>query len=655
MIRPVFSAAPLGAISVLPPTRCRLAAAVALALALPGLVFAETEGVPATELPPVTVTATMSEHDVATAPASITIIPRQEIEESNSTDLFEALRGTPGITLSPRGVGGRKGLALRGMDGKHTLTLIDGRRITPSDDAIGHSDFEYGWLPMSAIERIEVVRGPMSTLYGSEALGGVINIITRQPRDRWIGSAALSGTNHTGGDGGDGHRASVFAAGPLGDRVGLRVSAENSRSSAIPLKEDRRYSEIEGRSADAGSIAANFRLTERQTIDLGWSQGRENRFFNDVTTPGVAFQSLYLLDRAHGHLSWRGDFGGWTGQLRAYQSELDIRNKRTMGVAPTRPQYMRDQVIDGFATMRLGGHSLTFGGELREETLKNPGLVGGVDDATHKALFVQDEVALGKQVILTAGVRVDHHEFFGTEASPRVYLVWEASPGLVIKGGYGHAFKAPTLKQVSPSYVGAEGPHTFLGNGDVQPEKSDSVEIGADWTNGPLALRATLFHSEIDDLITQRLIDRVGIRETYLYENLDRARITGVEAGASWAFARGFNLVSDVVLLRAKDRTTGDRLPDRPKVSWASRVEWRGGDWNARVGFEHIGSQLNKGFEDLPSYTLWDASVARRFGKYLSLRAGVENIGNVRLAERSPEFRYAERGRTVFATLRADL
>ena len=101
------------------------------------------------------------------------------------------MRGAPGLTLSPRQVGGRKTLALRGLEGKHTLTLIDGRRISPSDDVVGHSDYQYGWLPMSAVERIEIIRGPMSALYGSEALGGVINLITRQPKDKWIGSVSL--------------------------------------------------------------------------------------------------------------------------------------------------------------------------------------------------------------------------------------------------------------------------------------------------------------------------------------------------------------------------------------------------------------------------------------------------------------------------------
>ncbi len=179
----------------------------------------------------------------------MSVVTREELETRNAADLLDAVRGTPGITLSPRQVGGRKTLALRGLEGRHTLTLIDGRRISPSDDMVGHSDYQYGWLPVVAVERIEVIRGPMSTLYGSEALGGVMNLITRQPKDSWSGSALLSASGLSGGDGGGGHRASLFAGGPLGDRLTLRLTGDTSRNAAIPMKEDRRYSEIEGKEA----------------------------------------------------------------------------------------------------------------------------------------------------------------------------------------------------------------------------------------------------------------------------------------------------------------------------------------------------------------------------------------------------------------------
>lgn len=601
------------------------------------------------------VTATMSEHETRTAPASVTVIPRQEIEERNATDLLDIVRGTPGVTLTGRQVGGRKTMALRGLEGKHTLTLIDGRRISPSDDVVGHSDYQYGWLPVSAIERVEIIRGPMSTLYGSEALGGVVNLITRQPKDRWIGSLMLSGNDVTNGEGGDSWQGSLFAAGPVGERVTLRVNAESSERTPVPEKEDKRYSEIEGRKSNGYGLGGTIKLTDAQSLDLQWSGGDEVRRYDDVSSAGKAFENRYDITREQRSIAWKGEFGSWRAQARAYDSEIDIQNFRTNGVAVTRPQNLKDEVIDGFAAIRLASHTVTVGGEYRIETLTNNGLIGGKDDATHKALFLQDEFSLTKSLVLTAGVRGDNHERFGFEASPRAYLVWEATPELVIKGGYGHAFKAPTLKQSSPSYVGAEGPHTFMGNAGIAPESSDSLEIGADWKQGNINLWSTLFHTTVKDLITYKLIKVSGSRRTYLYDNVDQAKITGLESGIGWAVTSSLKWNTNFTWLNTKDDSTGKDLAYRPEFSLSSSLDWQIGDgWSSRAMVEYFGEQLDSSDVTLPSYSLWNASVGKKIGKNLSVRAGVNNLTNVRLAEKSPNFGYAEMGRNVYLTLRAD-
>ncbi|MDD2741222.1 MAG: TonB-dependent receptor [Rhodocyclaceae bacterium] len=601
------------------------------------------------------VTATMSDHESRTAPASVTVIPRQEIEERNATDLLDIVRGAPGVTLTGRQVGGRKTIALRGLEGKHTLTLIDGRRISPTDDVVGHSDYQYGWLPVSAIERVEIIRGPMSTLYGSEALGGVVNLITRQPRDRWIGSLMLSGSQLTGSDDGDGWQGSIFAAGPLGERVTLRVNAESSNRDAIAEKEDERYSEIEGRKAQNYGIGGTIKLTDAQSIDFQWQGGDEVRRYDDVSSAGKSYENRYDIERRQASIAWKGDFGQWRAQARMYNSEIDIQNRRTNGVAATRPQNLKDEVIDGFAALKMKNQVLTVGGEYRVETLENNGLIGGKDDATHKALFIQDEISLSDNLVLTAGLRGDNHERFGFEASPRVYLVWEATPALVIKGGYGHAFKAPTLKQSSPSYIGAEGPHTFMGNADIQPESSDSLEIGADWKQGSINLWSTLFHTKIDDLITYKLLKVSGIRRTYLYDNVDKATINGLESGIGWMITPGLKWNTNLTFLDTEDETTDKDLAYRPELALASSLDWQGGNgWSARGMVEYFGQQYDNSGARLPSYALLNVSVGKKIGEHLSVRAGINNLTDVRLAEKSPDFGYAEIGRNIYLTLRTD-
>ena len=613
-----------------------------------------------TALPAVTVTATLTEQDARTAPASVTVIDREELAARNASDLLDAVRGAPGLTLSPRQVGGRKTLALRGLEGKHTLTLIDGRRISPSDDVVGHSDYQYGWLPMSAVERIEIIRGPMSALYGSEALGGVINLITRQPKDKWMGSVGVSGSVPTSSDEGESTGStSVFAAGPLGERLSLRVNAELAHQSPVSNRHQPLLSEIEGSHAKNGGLSARFALTPQQTLEAGWSGGQEQRVY-DTDSRGKVFRSTYDIDRSQAHIGWQGKFDGWNSQVRAYRSEIDIVNRASNGAAPTRPQNMVDDVLDGHASFALGAHKITLGGEWRKETLENAGLKNGADDAAHKALFAQDEIALSDTLMLTAGLRADHHAIFGSEVSPRAYLVWEASPALVVKGGFGHAFKAPTLKQISPNYVGAEGPHTFAGNGNIRPEASNSFEVGADWQVAPAwSLRATLFNTEVKDLITYRLLRTEGVRRFYQYDNVDAARIRGLEAGMTWNVTRQMAWSNDLTLLHTRDKSTGKKLADRPSTSLTSRLEWQGSEgWSARLSGEFTGSQTGTDGAALPSYALWSASVGRQLplgeSRKLVLRAGLENIGNVHLAEKSEHFGYAERARRVFVTARVD-
>src|SRR5690606_38323707 len=216
---------------------------------------------------------------------------------------------------------------------------------------------------------------------------------------------------------------------------------------------------------------------------------------------------------------------------------------------------------------RFGSHLLTAGGELRRESLTHAELIGGDDSTTHRAIFLQDEFDLTSTLTLTGGLRYDDHELFGSEASPRIYLVWEPSSDLVIKGGYGHAFKAPTLKQISPNYRYEGSSYDVLGNPDLRPETLDSYELSANWQLDHLNLNSTVFYSDIKDLISSTKINPPGTRSTYRYMNVDRARTSGLEAGFIWDVLSAFACSTNMTLLRTEDRATGDELEYRPKTS----------------------------------------------------------------------------------------
>lgn len=628
--------------------RRRLSLAIAtLFVSVPGMAQETT-------LPNVVVSATLSEHETRTAPASVSVVTREEIVAKNPSDLLDIVRDTPGITLMGKGTAGRKTIAMRGMESKHTLMLIDGRRISPTDDVIGHSDYQYGWLPVEAMERVEVMRGASSALYGSEALGGVVNLITRKPKLRWEGSVAVSGGTQLAGEEGNQNRIAAFAGGPLGKDWSLRVVGESVNSQPIARAEDKRYSELEGRRATTGGVLVSYKLAPGHELDAEWMEGKEKRDYDTVSS-NRSYRSTNDIERRRGSLAWRAKgSSGWRSEVRAYQSEVDIENSATNGVTPTKPQKVRDSVIDGLFVSHWGKHLLSLGAEYRNEEIWNVYLTGGKAEAKHRAVYAQGEFSLGGNVMLTTGLRSDHHELFGTENSPRAYLVWEASPELIIKGGYGHAFKAPTLKQISPTFSTPMSIHTIKGNASIRPEKADTLELSADWKRGSFGVRGAIFENRVKDLITTKQIARVGSRITYQYTNVEEARIQGLELGMNWDIAHGLNWSSNAVFLHTENMKTGQKLDDRPSNKLNSHLDWQvGNGWGARLAFEHTGRQQSSGVS-LPSYQMWNASVSKRIDKKLTVRAGINNLTDVRLAEENANFSYAERGRQLFINLRAD-
>lgn len=614
-----------------------------------------------TELNPMVVTATRSSVSLADAPAAMTVITAEQIRARGATNLLEALRGTPGITLNGRQVGGRKTLSIRGAEDRHTLVLIDGRRISSTDDTIGHSDYQYGWVGIEQIERIEVVRGPMSALYGSEAIGGVINIITRQAQREWSGGVTLRGDVGQG-DTGNGHRLAARASGPLAESLDVAMAVEEVRRESTPWEQDRRVSEMEGQDRQTGSLAISYRPFEGQTLKLDLLRSDETRDRDQQYAyyARPIYLDTYELERRQNSLAWNADWGDLQSQLRFTRSEFDVTNKRTHNLAPTRPQSIRDDVWDGSLNFHIGeDHALTVGGEHRDERLENAGLIGGSDSATHQAVFIQDEIALATGWALTLGARLDDHEIFGRETSPRAWLVWRATPELTFKAGYGEAFRAPTLKQISPNYVGAEGPHTFLGNADIKPETSRSFELGVDWHDERGAYTANLYRNEIDDLIYyRRLRTEPGIppRTIYQYDNIEQARIEGLELTGRRELGYGIALGATVNWMDPRDARTDAKLNGRPEFTATPSLEWTMAKWDALVQWEYIGKQHlegSNGQERAPGYSVVNASLGYRLHDNLTLRGGVLNIGNVRLEDKSELFGYAEQGRTGWLAVEA--
>lgn len=599
-------------------------------------------------LPDVVVTATGAERDIRDVPAAASVVHKEDIEAAGAENVLDAVRDTPGAGLLGQSVGGRKTLSLRGMDGKHTLFMVDGLRVIHTDDWVGHSDLQYDWAPIDGVERIEVVRGPMSVLYGSEAMGGVVNVITARPSAQWQGGYRLNGRVADGAaDGGDSISGGVHLSGGLTDTLRLAVSASTQHKDALKLKEDPRLSEMEGKDVAAGHVHLSWQPAADHLIDLEHRITGEERW-RDRLSGSTVYRDSYDIDRTQSVLAWNADWSGAKSRLRTWNSDFDVKNRRTSGIAPTRPQSMNEVGVDGRVAFGLGAAQfVTLGVEQRKETMKNAGLVpNGEDDATFKAVYVQDEIGLGDDLLLTLGVRHDDHSIFGGETSPRAYLVWHATPQWSLRGGYGEGFRAPTLKQASPNYEGAEGPHTFYGNADIKPETSASWELGVVYAGARVDWEATAFHNDVTDLITTRQINQIGPRRYYIYDNINKARIQGVETALKWQLPAGFHLGANAQWLDTENTLTGQKLNGRPELLANLRLGWKGGPWDAALRLEHTGKQ-NIADLPAPAYELLHASVSYDLNRHLKLTGGIDNLTNLRLADESDRYNYSESPRTL--------
>jgi outer membrane receptor for ferrienterochelin and colicins len=641
----------------------QLSAVVLIITGMAAQAFAE----PATEskMEKTVVTSTRTEVSIKDAPGAITIITSEDIKDIAASDILDIVRDTAGVSLTGRSVGGRSVISLRGLDSRQTLILIDGKRVPASDPVFGHSDYEQSWVPIEAIDRIEVVRGPLSALYGSEAMGGVINIITRKSTEKWLGSARIGGGVRDDNNGGENQTYAAYVSGPLvKEKLGLALSAEYLKDANTPDHDQPQYSEIEGKEAISASAVLTYAPTENHSFNLDVNLTTDDRT-NFTSSRGRDYEALYDLDKVVYGLGWQGTIGPTRSRIQAYRSDIEknsIRNYADDGERTDYPEQLVNEVIDAQTSFSIGPNLITLGGELRKEELESTTLTIGKDDIAHQALFIQDELSLfGNRLLLTPGVRWDDHEEFGSEVSPRVYVLYKVTDSINIKAGYGHAFRAPTIKQVSAGYEANNGPHTFLGNPDVEPEISDAYEAGIEYFGDKIFARAIYFYNDIENLIEWDRVGNTGPGGRFgIFEasNIAEAETKGVETEIGITLPKGFEITAAYTYLDAEDTENDVRLTEKPRHSFTGKLNYRSEALGLSTSLraQHIGDQVLENdddeLEEVPDYTLWHFSIRKRFLQHFEVQVGVDNITDVRLADESELYQYEERGRFYYANLR---
>lgn len=637
--------------------RCTVPSKLRPQLFLAATLSVSVAAVPATdhELSPLVVTALKAELPPEDVKASFSIVTAEDIRAFNSKDVFEAIRRTTGVTVGANSssIAGRKSIQIRGMDSSQVLMLVDGKRLTNTDSQIGHSNFQLNPVPMEAIERIEVIRGPMSSLYGSAGMAGVVNIVTKQASDAWYSSIDASVGTIDQGEGGDEYRVGFSTAGPLSQALGVKLSVETSEIEATPDKDGGDDTELEGNDIDAISTGLTYSFTPDHRLSLNVDQSREDRLLDEP---------YYEIERQLYALEYQGKIAGAKVDVKAYESASD--NLYLSSSAPYY-HYLTDRIYSVDIVKALSSTNQLIAGfehrnEEYEKDYEDPERSDFNDGIHYWSLFAQDDISLLEgRLGVVLGLRYDNHERFGDELSPKVYVDYGLTPSNRLGFGYGHGFKAPTLTQSSDDYLARPHSRTqFIGNSDLKPETSNSYELTWKYDDGEMRAGAALFYNDITDLIDSTLIRGSGTSSDpsiYQYSNIHEAKTMGIELEIARPLSKSLDFAVNLTGLRTEDgEYDGKALTKRPELFGNLRLTHHYAPWNLRttLNWEYIGEQYMAPDEEdpVPGYSLVDLTFLLALNKRLELRAGVTNIGDVRLADKSENFADAEeRGRFYFA------
>ncbi|CCW17744.1 TonB-dependent receptor; Outer membrane receptor for ferrienterochelin and colicins [Sphingobium indicum BiD32] len=569
----------------------------------------------------IVVTAAGYAQDIVEAPASITVLGREELQEKRFGSLAEALQDVQGVDVG--GEAGKTGglnISIRGMPSDYTLVLIDGRRqnapggVTPN----GFGETSTSFLPpFSAIEQIEVVRGPMSTLYGSDAMGGVVNIITRKVGDRWVGTATAESTIQ--GDDRFGNIQSIngFAQGPVIDNlVGLtlRGSIFHREGSDIPIPGDPALTL--GRNpvrSDIYTYGGRLTFAPHADHDLWVEYDRNEQSYDNsegrLGTPGSGGyapeqqfnRSNYVI--AH---SWRMGFGQLDTTLTRNETETIGRliPNGTPGATPgsARTLEARNDIIDSRFAGKVGSLAFTVGGQYWKAHMVE-GVAPEPFTFTQWAGFAEATWTIVDGFNLTGGARYDDHSTFGNKWSPRAYAVWNINDNLTLKGGVSRGFKTPRVEEIAEGIIGfgGQGRIPLIGTPGLTPETSTSYEAGLYYdSHGFFSGNVTVFNNDFDDKIATGPgipncqfagnPNRPGCLDVGPFPtvdllgqsiNIDKARTRGMEVATRFAFTSTLSLSANYTYTESEQLSGAEEglpLVGMPKHMLNGNLRWKLGD-----------------------------------------------------------------------------
>lgn len=668
-------------------TAQRKALLAAITVFVMGGVTAQAEELPVYSFDEVVVTATRTENDVKKVPASTQVITQEDIKRGGATSVRNALSMYANIFQKSKVRGGGHDIIIRGMETKHSLVMVNERRISNEADANGLGNaMSLDRININDVEKIEIVRGPSSALYGSEAMGGVLNIITKPSKEQTL----LTGLEHTSEDTSHWWHADTGRIGNFSMTLDARFNKIN-RSMPDTATESDPYG-----TAQTYNASLNYYVNDHSYVNA-YMDYYSQHLKTDMGTPAMkpitlttssgkmSLSGQAMLEgtgskafkQKNYGISWNGktDKNDW--QIQAYMSKFNwstTSNTKVLGSIPPAGMegmfnyllqkkntydFNHDEhnmwAIEGRDSLRVNDHHrVTFGAEYVKDKVAGTGL-GKNGDGVHNitengttksssektlssyAAYLQDEIEYGKWFIVPA-IRYDHHSAYGSHTSPKIGVTYNATDHFRIKANYGDGFKAPSVSQLYYDLAMQMGPGNWVhltGNPNLKPEKSKSWDLGVEAEFGKGYGSLTYFDNDVDNLIASipKGKDSKGYN-LYRYENVNKARIKGLENTLGYRFNDTLEFKVTSTLLDAKDTSAGKDLTQRARLSQIYQLiyddhkdtGWSAVLWN-QLDYKFVTGKAWEGGESVKkSYSLTNFSLTRKVNKDTRVYGSVQNI-----------------------------
>ncbi len=555
--------------------------------------------------------------------SSIWIVSEEEIRRRQYIQMTEALLLVPGVTINQNGAfGGQASARIRGASSDHTLVLVDG--IVVNDMTSPGGSFDFGSMDVSDIQRIEVLKGPQSTLWGTDAIGGVINIVSKDPGEE----LSVNFNIRAGNFGTKQYQGGVSAGNEFGD---FRISYNDLRSDGIS-KADKNDGNPEEDAFDTQTVSAkaavnlpgdarlqfNYRSTAATTefdsfgLVTGVQDGDE-KSETDQTVAQIALVFSAFEDRLQNTIRY---------------SKTDIERDNFSNGLPSFSATGERKVIQYQGNLTItGSQKLTFGYE--NEDAKNE-----TADSSNEGLYALYQVNPTDDVTLSAGLRQDDHDSFGKETVGRVSAAWHVRDDVNLRASWGEGFKAPTIFQTTFFCCGASGPNT-----DLAAETSEAFDIGVDWQlpGGESTVSLTYFEQDTENLITFSFA--VGG-----YENIRQAESKGVELGFDYRFTEALSVSTNLAYIDSVDGT-GQPLIRLPEVTADVALNWQPTSKFQSTLVVMYNDEEQDPRATVDAWTRVDVSLSYRCNRHFEFFGRIENLAD---EDYQQVFGYGTPGRSAY-------